>query len=116
MVSVAVVVVFDVLVWAGAVINTVVEALVVDVEVIVVATVLIVLNFVVRVSYSVDVLSGVVVDVLVDKLAGLSGGATICVVLGIGVEVLAGVNANIFAVAKISLNVSMTGPLAEFSC
>ena len=60
------------------------------------------------VSYSVDVLSGVVVDELINVLAGLPAGVTSCVVLGIGVEVLADMNVNVLAAAMTALEFVMS--------
>ena len=97
-----VVVVVKVLARAAAVIDMVVVVEVwlndvwVDVEIIVVCPIVIVLKFALSVSYSaVDVPSGVAV---MDALAGVMLG----VVNGIGIEVLADVNANAFAVVMTS--------------
>ena len=129
MVAVVVVVVVKVLVWAGEVINMVLEVLAIDVRgmivviamlddvEIIVAAVVIALEFAVPVSYSVDVLSDVVVDALIDALAGVLAGVIIDVVFGIGVEVLADVNVNVCAAVMTALvEFPMPTTLEEFSC
>ena len=55
------------------------------------------LEFAVPISYSVDVLSGVLVDVWIDALAG--------------VEVLADANANVFASLMTALELAVPKPL-----
>ena len=104
-VIVVVIVVVRVLVRAAAIIDmvAVVEVLVidvlVDVEIIVAGVIVIVLKFVLPVSYSVDVTSGVVLDLFADGLAGVM----FSVLPGIGIEVLADVNTNAFAVTMTAL-------------
>ena len=72
-----------------------------DVEIIVAAAAVIALEFVVPESRAVDVLAGMLVDVVGDALAGVLAGVTICVVPGIGVDVLTEVNTNVLATITI---------------
>ena len=110
-----VVLVAKVLVWAEALVNMLVEGLViitVNVRVGVLADVDIALEFAVTVSRSsVDV---VVVDVLIDALADVM----IVVLPAVGVaDVLAGVNVSILAVVITVLEFTMSTPLEEgFGC
>ena len=109
-VIVAVVVVVKVLVWVTAIINILVElevlvsGVLVDAECIVVAVIVIVLEFALTVSYSVDVASDVDVDF----------GVMLRVFSWIGIEVLADVNKNAFAVVT-ALDFPVRTPLEEFS-
>ena len=114
-VIVTVFVMVKVLVRAMAVINMplVVEVLGIGVRadvagVIVVAAVVIALEFAVPTSYLVDVLSSMVVNALIDVLAG--------VLTGIGVEVLADTNGNVFASLMTALGFLSTKPFGEFCC
>ena len=66
-----------------------------DLWIIVVSATVIALEFAVSVSCAVDILAGVVVDVLVNVLTSMSAGETICVRTGIGVDALAEVNVNV---------------------
>ncbi len=69
------------------------------------------------VTYTADVLSGVMVEVFIDELAGVLAGVMIGVVLGIGVEVLADVNVNVCAAVMTALvEFPMPTTLEEFSC
>ena len=70
-----------------------------DVEIIVVGVIVIVLKFVLPVSYSVDVTSGVVLDLFADGLADVMSS----VLPGIGIGVLADVNTNAFAAVMTAL-------------
>ena len=72
---------------------------------------MIVLKFVLTVPYSVDVSSGVAVDMFIDSLAGV----TFAVLIGIGIEVMADVNPNTFAGIMTALKFPMSTPLEEFS-
>ena len=112
---VIVVVVAKVLVWAASIfgIVVVVEVLSIgvlaDVEIIVVGVIAIILKVPLPIPYSVDVPSGLVVDSFMD--------AVICGALtGIGIEVLADVTANAFAVVMIALEFPVSTPLEEFGC
>ena len=93
-------------VGADALIEVVVDALatvvgvdmLVDAEIIVVAAVGIVLKFVVPVSYTVDMLSDTVIDVLIEVLTGVWARVIVGVaVTSIGTDAVVGVNVNIFA-------------------
>ena len=105
-VIVVVIVVGRVLVRAAAIIDmvAVVEVLVigvlVDVEIIVAGVIVIVLKFVLPVSYSVDVTSGVILDLFADGLAGVIMSS---VLPGIGIGVLADVNTNAFVAVMTAL-------------
>ena len=76
------------LVWSGAVIS-----ILADVKIIMVTAVVIDLEFAVPVSYSVGMLSDVVVDVLIDALTNIFSGVAISVVTDNGVGGLLDVNA-----------------------
>ena len=95
-VAVVVILVAKVLVWAEAVINMLVEELVIDVRV------------------------GVEIIVTIDLelIDALAGGVTIGVLPGIGVDVLADVNLNRFVVSMTSFEFVVPGPLEEeeFRC
>ena len=99
-VEVVVLAVTKVLLWVAAIVNMVevVEVLVIDVltdvEIIVVGAIVIVLKFASTVPYCVYVSSGVAVDLFMEALAGVILGN----LGGIGIKVLAGVNADAFAV------------------
>ena len=82
-----------------------------DVEIIVVGVIAIVLKFTLPVSYSVDVSSSDAdVDLLIDALA-----AVILVGLtGIGIGMLADLNANVFTVVKTALEFPVSTPLEGF--
>ena len=104
MITVVVVVVIKVLVWAGAVINMVVEVLVFGVRGIIVVIVLL--------DNEEIILAEVAVNVFID----VSAGVIIGIVLGIGVEVLNGVNVNVCAaVVTALLEFPMATTLGEFS-
>ena len=90
------------LVWAGTVIDTLGDMLTINVRAGVV-------------SYSVDVLSGVVVGLLMDAFADVLAAILIGVLTGISVDVLAGVNANAFVAVMIAESV-MPSPSEGFSC
>ena len=75
---------------AGAVINTLVEVVAIDV----VDAVAIALGFALPVSYSVYVLSDVVVDLVTGAFAGVIAGMLLS---GSGVDALVYVNVNVFA-------------------
>ena len=98
------------LVWAAAMFNmvAVVEALVIDVlagvEIIVVDIIVNVLKFALPVPYSVDASSDVAVDLLM-----------LGVLPGIGIAVLADVNANAFTVAMTALEFPVSTPLENCS-
>ena len=113
-----VVVVGKVLVWVEAIGNmvVVVEVMVIDilndVEIIVVGAVVILLKLVVPVSYSVDVTTDdVAVNLFMDVMAGVMLG----VLNGIGVEVLADIAVNAFAVVMTALEFTVSTPLEGFS-
>ena len=80
----------------------------VDPDIVVVAAVAIVLESVVAVSCSADVLSDVVADSLTGALSGF--------VPGDGVNVLADVSANIFAAMMTDLDLALPTPLEELDC
>ena len=92
----------------------VVEALAIDVladvEIIALGVIVIVLKFVLPVTYSVDVSSGVDIDLFMDALVGVMIG----VLTGIGIEVLAAMGVNTFAAITL-LKCPMGTPLEEFS-
>ena len=90
------------LVWAGTVIDTLGDMLTINVRADVV-------------SYSVDVLSGVVVGLLMDAFADVLAAITIAVLRGIGVDVLADVNVNTFASA-INVKFAMPARSKGFGC
>ena len=94
-------------VWADVPIDTVAGA-----DIIVVAAVLIALEFAVPTSYLVDVLSSMVVNALIDVLAGVLTG----IVPGIGAGVLADANGNVFASLMTVLGFVSTKPFGEFCC
>ena len=73
--------------------------------------IVIVLKFVMAVSYSVDVPSDVDVDLFVDVLAGVM----IRVLRGIGVDMLAAMSENAFAVIMTALEFPVPTLLEEFS-
>ena len=104
------------LVWATSIINiaVVVEVLAIgvlaDVEIIVLGVIVIVLKFVLPVTYSVDVSSGVDIDLFMDALVSVMIG----VLTGIGIEVLAAMGVNTFAAITL-LKCPMGTPLEEFS-
>ena len=113
--------VVKVLAWPESIINifAVFEVLIIDVlavladvEIIVVGAIVIVVKFVLPVSYSVNVSSsGVTVGLFMDALAGSMLG----VLTGIGVEVLSDVSTNAFAVVITALEFPVSTPLEEFS-
>ena len=118
-VTVAVVVMVKVLVWVEAIVNmvVVVEVIVIgvlaDVGDIVMGVIVIVLTFVFSVSYPVGVSSSdVAVDLFMDALTGLM----LVALSSIGVDVLANVNLNRFAVLATSFEFSKPGPLEEEEC
>ena len=80
--------------------------------VIIVAAVVIVSEFVVSLSYAVDVLSGVVAVAPVNALvAGIIG-----FVSDIGVKVMADVGASVFAAVTTALEFAVSIPLEVFGC
>ena len=88
----------------------------VDVE-IVVATVSIVLKFVVPVLNCMNVLSEVAVDGFMEALSGVWADLTIGGVPGIGVDILVVVNVNILAaVVTPPLRGATSAPVEAFSC
>ena len=87
--------------------NLFINALV-DVEFIVVTTVVIVLKFVLAVSCSADVSSDVAVDLFMDAVM-------LAVLPGIGTEALADTSANAVAVVITALEFPMSTPLEDFS-
>ena len=99
-----------VLVWDAATIDLVVlvEALFIDV----LAEVVTASEFAAPASYFVYVLS----DTVVDALAGVMADAMMGFVTGIGVEMLADANVNVFAALMIALEFGLPKPLGEFSC
>ena len=83
----------------------------------VVPAVSIVWRFVVPGSYSVDLLSDVVVNVLIDALSGARADVTIGVfVTSIGIGVLVAVNVNVFAAVLTALRDVTLAPVAVLSC
>jgi len=102
-------VVIDVLTFIMVVVG---DGILDDVEMTVVTVVVSALEFAGSVLYSVDLLSGVVADVLIDVLTRV----TIGVVTDIGIDVLADVNVNAFIAAMTALEFTVPGPLEEFSC
>ena len=114
MVARVLVLVVNVLVWAGGSINMAVEVSVIDVREIIVAAVVIALECVVPISYSGGVL---VVEVLIDVLTVLLAGGIDCVVIGISVEVLADVHVEVCAAVMTALvELPMPTRVEEFSC
>ena len=117
-VIVVVVVMIKVLAWAAAIIDLVVavgvlvNGVLVDVEIIAVGDTVIVLKFSFPVSYSVDVPSDVAVGLLTVEMAGVILG----VLPGIGVEVLADVSANAFAVVTTAVEFLVSPSSEDFSC
>jgi len=116
---------------AGAVINTLVEALtfgdaVMNVlvavnilsggEIIAMVAVVVDLESARTVSKSVDLLAVVVVDRFVDAMAGVLAGITVGVLSGKDVDVLPDVNANVFASLMTALEFAMPKPLEECNC
>ena len=116
-VGVVVVVVAKVLVWDAAIIDMVMVVevsaigVMTDVEIIVIGVVVIVLKFALPVPYSVDVPSGVAVDLFMASSPGVMLGVR----AGIGTEVLADVNANAFTAAMTALEFPVPSPLEECS-
>ena len=102
-------VVIDVLTFIMVVVG---DGILDDVDITVVTVVVSALEFAGSVLYSVDLLSGVVADVLIDVLTRV----TIGVVTDIGIDVLADVNVNAFIAAMTALEFTVPGPLEEFSC
>ena len=96
-------------VWDAAIIDVtvVVEVLVidvlVDVEFIMVGVIVIVLKFTLTVPYAADVSSDVDVDLPMDPLTDVMFG----IVTASGIEVLAGMNVNVFIVVKAALELTM---------
>ena len=85
----------------------------VDVEFIVLTTVVIVLKFALAVSYSTDVSSDVVVDLFMDAVTDIIRGFLI----NIGVVgMLEDVNVNMFVSAMIAFKFAMLDPLEGFRC
>ena len=108
-----------VMVCAGEVGDTLVEVVVigvwVDVLINAVDAVAIVLRFTVSASYSVYVMSGVEVDLLMDAFASVLAGIILGGLSGTGDGVLVDVNVNVFAgVATVGFVIS--APLERFSC
>ena len=77
-----------------------------------VTAVVIALEFVVSILYLVDVLSSMVVDALINLLAGVTMG----VVTGSGSEVLADANVNVFASLMTDLEFAVPKPTLAVSC
>ena len=86
-----------------------------DVEVIVVGIIVIVLKFALPGPYSVDVPSGVVVDLFMDVLASVMIGAMLVALPGTCIEVLPGMTSNTFAAVLTAFKFSVSTPLEEFS-
>ena len=82
-----------------------------DVENVVAGVIVTVFRFSLTVSNTVDVPSGVAVDLFMDELAGVM----LAVLPDITIEVLTGVNGNAFAVIMTALEFSMSSTLEEFS-
>ena len=117
-VAVAVAVVIKVLVYAGVVVNIAVKLPVVGVWATeplsdVVTGTVVVLEFVVPVSYFVEVLSNVLVEALLAVGIGVEG---LPDEIAVGVEVLADVNVNLLAAVINALDVPMSIPSEEISC
>ena len=113
MVKVVVALLAKVLVWAEPVINILVEGLVINVRDYVLADVKIImatiaLKFAMAVLQSADV----VIDVLIDTSTDVTNG----VLYSIGVDVLTGVNINIFAVLMKALEFAVSAPSEGSSC
>ena len=77
-----------------------------------VAVFMIVFEFDMSLSYFVDVLS----DMVVGALIGVMADAMMGFVTGIGVEMLADANVNVFAALMIALEFGLPKPLRGFSC
>ena len=80
-----------------------------DVEIIVMGVIVNILKFDLPVSYSVDVSSNVAVDLCMDAVI-------LAVLPGIGIEALAAMSTNAFAVVITALEFPVSTPLEEFSC
>ena len=91
------------------VVEVVLSGVLADVEIIVVGVIVIVLKFALSVSYSVDVPSGVVVDLFVDALVGMM----IDILTGIGIELLADMKENTFGAVMIALELPVSTPSLE---
>ena len=104
--------VVKVMVWVAAIGGMVVvgEVLVIDVladvEIIAVGVIVIVLKFVLTVSYSVGVPSDMAVDLFMNDLTGVM----LDVLTEIGIEVSAGVNATALTVVMTDLEFPMSAP------
>ena len=81
-------------------------------EIIVVTAVVIFLECSMPISYIVDILCDVLLDACIDVLTG----AIIGCVSGIGAEVLADANGNVFASLMTDLEFAVPTPLGEFCC
>ena len=82
-----------------------------DVEIMAVDLLVIILKFVLAVPYSVDVSSGVDVDMFINASADVM----LAVLIGISIEVMADVNPKTFAGVMTALEFPVTKPSAEFS-
>ena len=95
--------------------DTLVVAVRVDVLINVVDAVAIVLRFAVSASYSVYVMSGAEVELLMDEFAGVLTGIILGGLSGAGIDALVDVSVNVFAgVATVRFGIS--APLERFSC
>ena len=102
------------MIWwgAGGVIDTLVGVLVIDVLINVLNVTTITLDFAVKVSCSVDVLSDGAVGLLRDLLDGVLSVVVFGGLPDIGVDVLVGVNVSAFARVEFV----MLSPLERFGC
>lgn len=114
MVSVTLIVVAKVLVWAPSIIDMVATAEVLVIKVLTGIVGVVIasdLKFALPASYSVDVSSNVTVDFFMCALAGVMFG----VLTGICIELLADVSASALAVVMAALEFPMSTPLDGFS-
>ena len=108
-----------VMVCAGEVGDTLVEVVVigvwVDVLINAVDAVAIVLRFAVSASYSVYVMSGAEVELLMDEFAGVLADIILGFLSGTGVDALLDVNVNVFA-GVVTVMFVISAPLERFGC
>ena len=90
----------------------------VDEDIIAVTVLSIFFEFLVSVSYSVDVLSDTVADVLIEALPGVWNGVITGVLLppGIGSDLLVGVNVNMCAAVMTDLRCVTLASIEVFGC
>ena len=103
----------------GALAGVVGVGMLADVDIIVMAAVSILLRFVVAVSHSIDVLWYAVVEAFIEALVGVRGDVKFGAFVPprIGIDVLDGVNFNIFADVITTLRCVTPAPLREaFGC